>query len=59
MDADGLTVAVEAFGPALQPRLAAAFERLARDGAVRTGMGAKLAALCDGLGVERVASRLA
>jgi spore coat polysaccharide biosynthesis predicted glycosyltransferase SpsG len=58
MDAEGLTLAVEAFKPGFARRFVEAFERLAGDETLRRSMSSRLAALCDGLGVERIAEAM-
>lgn len=55
MDADGLTVAVDAAPPDFEARLREAFGRLAEDAGLRGVMSARLADLCDGFGAQRVA----
>ena len=58
LNADGLTLMVEAALPSFEASLTSAFGRLARDADLRGGMGAKLAGLCDGQGAERVAEAM-
>jgi UDP-2,4-diacetamido-2,4,6-trideoxy-beta-L-altropyranose hydrolase len=54
----GATLAVAPPSGDLDARLRAAFARLSTDAALRTSMSAAAAALCDGLGADRVAERL-
>jgi spore coat polysaccharide biosynthesis predicted glycosyltransferase SpsG len=58
MEADGLTVAVDAASPGWQARLKRAFAALAADGSRRRAISTRLAAHCDGLGSERVAAAI-
>jgi spore coat polysaccharide biosynthesis predicted glycosyltransferase SpsG len=57
MAAAGASLALEVNG-ALDAGLAKAFAALAADGAARARMSEAAAALCDGLGAERVAERM-
>lgn len=58
LDAAGVTLALDARWPGLEARLSDAVARLARDDALRAGLSAASAALCDGLGAERAAEAL-
>ncbi|MDP1738130.1 MAG: UDP-2,4-diacetamido-2,4,6-trideoxy-beta-L-altropyranose hydrolase [Caulobacter sp.] len=58
LDAAGATLALDARWPGLEGRLAEAVERLVRDDALRAGLSARSAAICDGLGAERAAEAL-
>lgn len=55
LDAAGVTVALDARWPGLETRLSDAVARLVRDDALRAGLSARSAALCDGLGADRAA----
>ena len=54
----GITLALDARWPGLEGRLSEAVDRLARDGALRTGLSARSAELCDGQGAQRAADAL-
>lgn len=58
LDAAGATLALDARWPGLEGRLSEAVGRLVRDDALRAGLSAKSAEICDGLGAERVAEAL-
>jgi spore coat polysaccharide biosynthesis predicted glycosyltransferase SpsG len=58
LDAAGITLALDARWPGLEGRLSEAVDRLARDGALRTGLSARSAELCDGQGAQRAADAL-
>jgi UDP-2,4-diacetamido-2,4,6-trideoxy-beta-L-altropyranose hydrolase len=58
LDAAGATLALDARWPGLEGRLRDAVGRLVADGALRAGLSATSAALCDGLGAERAAEAL-
>jgi UDP-2,4-diacetamido-2,4,6-trideoxy-beta-L-altropyranose hydrolase len=58
LEREGATLAVAPPSGDFDARLPAAFARLASDAALRASMSAAAAALCDGLGAERVAQRL-
>lgn len=58
LDAAGVTLALDARWPGLETRLAEAVARLVRDDALRAGLAAASAALCDGLGADRAAEGL-
>ncbi len=57
MEGDELTLAVQADG-SFDAALIRAYGRLAQDDALRAGMSARLAALCDGLGADRAAEAM-
>lgn len=54
----GATVAIAPPSGGFEARLQEAFKNLASNGAMRAAMSAAAAALCDGLGADRVAKRL-
>lgn len=58
LDEAGLNLALDARWPGLEARLVEAVGRLARDDALRAELSARSAAICDGLGAERVAEAL-
>ena len=58
MARDGLTLAVDAAADDFEARLVAAVKQLAEDSALRRSLSETSAALCDGLGAERVAAAL-
>ena len=58
MQAQGLTLAVDADAPDFEARLREAFASLAADATVREAMSHRLAELCDGLGAQRVAEAM-
>lgn len=58
LDEAGLTLALDARWPGLEGRLVEAFGRLVADDALRARLSATSAALCDGLGADRVAEAL-
>jgi UDP-2,4-diacetamido-2,4,6-trideoxy-beta-L-altropyranose hydrolase len=58
LDAAGAVLALDARWPGLEARLVEAVGRLLADDALRAGLSAKSAALCDGLGAERAAAAL-
>ncbi|MDO8295488.1 MAG: UDP-2,4-diacetamido-2,4,6-trideoxy-beta-L-altropyranose hydrolase [Caulobacter sp.] len=58
LDAAGVTLALDARWPGLEARLAEAVARLVGDDALRAGLSARSADLCDGLGAERAAEAL-
>jgi len=58
LDAAGVTLALDARWPGLEGRLAEAVGRLTRDEALRAGLSARSAALCDGLGAQRAADAM-
>ena len=58
LDAAGATLALDARWPGLEGRLADAVDRLVSDDALRAGLSARSAEICDGLGAERVAESL-
>ena len=58
LDAAGVTVALDARWPGLEGRLVEAVGRLVADDALRAGLSARSAALCDGLGADRAAEQL-
>lgn len=58
LDAAGVTLALDARWPGLERRLAEAVARLVSDDALRTGLSARSADLCDGLGADRAAEAL-
>ena len=58
LDDAGATMALDARWPGLEGRLTEAVRRLAVDDALRAGLSARSAEMCDGLGAERVADKL-
>lgn len=58
LDAAGVTLALDARWPGLEGRLVEAVGRLVADDALRAGLSARSAALCDGLGADRAAEQL-
>lgn len=58
LDAAGVTVALDARWPGLEGRLVEAVGRLVADDALRAGLSAASADLCDGLGADRAAEQL-
>ena len=58
MAAAGLTLAVDAAEPDFETRLTHGLETLIRDAALRRSISESSAALCDGLGAERVAQAM-
>lgn len=58
LDAAGVTLALDARWPGVEERLGDAIGRLVADDALRTGLSARSAEICDGLGAERVAEAL-
>ncbi|MFA7263285.1 MAG: UDP-2,4-diacetamido-2,4,6-trideoxy-beta-L-altropyranose hydrolase [Caulobacter sp.] len=58
LDAAGVTLALDARWPGLEARLAEAVARLVGDDALRAGLSARSADLCDGLGADRTAEAL-
>ncbi|HEY5009385.1 MAG TPA: UDP-2,4-diacetamido-2,4,6-trideoxy-beta-L-altropyranose hydrolase [Caulobacteraceae bacterium] len=55
---EGVTLAIAPPSGDFDARLSAAFAKLAADATLRASMSAAAAALCDGLGADRVANRL-
>lgn len=58
LDEAGATLALDARWPGLEGRLGEAVGRLAADDGLRARLSARSAAICDGLGAERVAEAL-
>lgn len=58
MAKDGLTLAVDAAGGDFEARLVGSVRRLVEDSGLRRSLSEGSAALCDGLGAERVAEAL-